>query len=69
MLAPTLTRAPNALNAGDESLLDIDLHAVSSRTESSGGTMTVCVCMFCITALGKKIVIRWTAIDNFFGAV
>jgi len=25
--------------------------------------------MFCITALDKKIVGRWNAIDNFFGAV
>jgi hypothetical protein len=25
--------------------------------------------MFCITALDKKIVGRWNAIDNFFGGV
>jgi Flp pilus assembly pilin Flp len=31
--------------------------------------MIVCACMFCITALDKKIVGRWNAIDNFFGAV
>jgi hypothetical protein len=30
--------------------------------------MIVCAC-FCITALDKKIVGRWNAIDNFFGAV
>jgi Flp pilus assembly pilin Flp len=31
--------------------------------------MIVCAYMFCITALDKKIVGRWNAIDNFFGAV
>ena len=31
--------------------------------------MIGCACMFCITALDKKIVGRWNAIDNFFGAV
>jgi hypothetical protein len=31
--------------------------------------MLVCACMFCITALDKKIVGGWNAIDNFFGAV
>jgi hypothetical protein len=31
--------------------------------------MIVCACMFCITALDKKIVGRWNAIDNFLGAV
>jgi hypothetical protein len=28
-----------------------------------------CARMFCITALDKKIVGRWNAIANFFGAV
>jgi hypothetical protein len=31
--------------------------------------MIVCARMFCITALDKKIVGRWNAIANFFGAV
>ena len=31
--------------------------------------MIVCACMFCITALDKKIAGRWNAIANFFGAV
>jgi Flp pilus assembly pilin Flp len=31
--------------------------------------MIVCACMFCITALDKKIVGRWNAIGNVFGAV
>jgi hypothetical protein len=30
--------------------------------------MIVCACMFCITALDKKIVGRWNAIDNVLGA-
>jgi Flp pilus assembly pilin Flp len=30
--------------------------------------MIVCACMSCITALDKKIVGRWNAIDNFLGA-
>jgi Flp pilus assembly pilin Flp len=31
--------------------------------------MIVCAYMSCITALDKKIVGRWNAIDNFLGAV
>jgi hypothetical protein len=31
--------------------------------------MIVCACLFCITALDRKIVGRWNALDNFFGAV
>ena len=30
--------------------------------------MIVCACMFCITALDKKVVGRWKAIGNVFGA-